>query len=156
MTLKRGLLIPSLMSILLAITLSQVSLVGSSSDRSVSQSPPPLPKIWQIVWADAVGVPQLLEHKQMGFDGLFKCVALTPNYPAESIYAGGEWRLVERAEGTYDWSSMKTCLDNARQANIWQRQSKPQLRRLAHRGSSLMTTIWGVVGWRHYNSRTSS
>lgn len=116
---RRGLPFLRWIIILLIVAPLNMSLVGSSSARSDSQPPPPLPKVWQIVWANDVAVPRLQELKQTGFDGLFKCVAFAPNYPAGPIYAGGEWRLVERVEGTYDWSSMRTCLDNARRANMW-------------------------------------
>jgi hypothetical protein len=51
MTLKRGLLIPSLMSIILAITLSQVSLVASSPpDRSVTIQDPMKSTYLPLVW----------------------------------------------------------------------------------------------------------
>lgn len=92
---------------------------GSAPRAQQSMSQPPLPTVWQIVWADAADVSRLQTLKQTGFDGLFKCVAFAPNYPHGPIYAGGEWRLVERVEGVYDWSSMRTCLENARRANMW-------------------------------------
>ncbi len=116
---KRGHSFSRLFLIFLIAMPLYVSLAGSLSARSDLESPPPLPKVWQIVWSDAVAIPRLQALKQAGFDGLFKCVAFAPNYPAGPIYAGGEWRLVERVEGTYDWSSMRTCLDNARRANMW-------------------------------------
>jgi|GEM_PF-824774 len=78
-----------------------------------------LPKIWQIVFADSVSVSQLRMYKDMGVDGLYKCVANAPNYPNGPIWAGGEWRLVERVKGTYDWSSLRACLDHALAANLW-------------------------------------
>lgn len=116
---KRTVSLLRLIAFFLIVAPLNMSLVRSSSARSDTQPPPPLPEVWQVVWADAVAVPRLRELKHTGFDGLFKCMAFAPNYPAGPIYAGGEWRLVERVEGTYDWSSMRTCLDHARRANMW-------------------------------------
>lgn len=119
MRLKRSLPLLTWIVTLLIVMPLNIDLTGSLAAGPDPQSPPPLPQVWQIVWADAVAVPRLQELKQTGFDGLFKCVAFAPSYPAGPIYAGGEWRLVERVEGTYDWSSLRTCLDNALRANMW-------------------------------------
>ena len=80
---------------------------------SAETSSTSLPKMWQIVWADKANIQYFTELKNMGYDGLFKCHSLAPNYP------GGEWRLVERIEGQYDWTSLQQCLDIALAVNMW-------------------------------------
>lgn len=119
MPLRNRLGVLATLAMLLLVINPQISFSQTIPVFQNSSVEPPLPKVWQIVWADAVSVPQLQKLKQAGFDGLFKCVAFAPNYPTGEIYAGGEWRLVERVEGNYDWSSMRTCLDNAFRANMW-------------------------------------
>ena len=108
-----------LLFLLLLVSGFGLILSSSSPGATRGNTLPPLPKMWQIVWADDVSVTRLLTSKNLGYDGAFKCVAYAPNYPNAPIYAGGEWRLVERVEGQYDWSSLQTCLDNALQANLW-------------------------------------
>jgi len=80
---------------------------------------PPLPTVWHIIWSDQVSVQEAQSLKAMGFDTLFKCVAYRPNYPNPPINAAGEWRLVERVEGQYDWSDLRRCLDATLKANMW-------------------------------------
>lgn len=108
-----------LLFLLLLVSGFGLILSSSSPGATRGNTLPPLPKMWQIVWADDVSVNRLLTSKNLGYDGAFKCVAYAPNYPNAPIHAGGEWRLVERVEGQYDWSSLQTCLDNALQANLW-------------------------------------
>lgn len=91
----------------------------STARQDVIQSLPPLPTVWHIIWSDVVSPQKAAELKAMGFDGLFKCVAHRPNYPNPPIYAAGEWRLVEAAEGQYDWNDLRRCLDAGLQANMW-------------------------------------
>lgn len=78
-----------------------------------------LPKIWQILWSNKFTPDELSNLKSMGVDGVFKCVSYEPDSPDDPVLAGGEWRLVERVEGDYDWSSLQTCLDNALAADMW-------------------------------------
>ncbi|MCA9986383.1 MAG: beta-galactosidase, partial [Anaerolineales bacterium] len=80
---------------------------------------PPLPTVMHILWSDVASSQRAAELKAMGFDGVFKCVAYRPNYPAPPIHAAGEWRLVESVEGQYDWTDLRRCLDAALQANMW-------------------------------------
>ena len=87
--------------------------VASSSHARPTNNMPPLPKIWHIIWSDQISDTNVQDLKAQGADGLFKCVAISPNYPA------GEWRLVETVEGQYNWNDLRRCLDTALQANMW-------------------------------------
>ncbi len=108
---------------LISLVLGIIYLGGGAMPVSLAKGPTvasaPLPNVWHIVWANDATIPHLLDLKRMGFDGLFKCVAITFDGPDGGQFAGGEWRLVERIEGTYDWGSMRYCLDNALAANMW-------------------------------------
>lgn len=66
-----------------------------------------LPKIWHITWPDKMTQDNLHYLKSIGIDGIFKCVG------------AANWSLVEKVEGTYNWSALETCLNSSYQANIW-------------------------------------
>jgi hypothetical protein len=91
----------------------------AASPRTGQTAPSNFPKVGQIVFADTASVSYYQTLKEDGFDGLFKCVAYAPFYPNPPIYAGAEWRLVERVKGNYDWTSLDNCLESARKANMW-------------------------------------
>jgi Beta-galactosidase len=104
------------------LLLSLFVIPSSRSDASYQSGVvvlPPFPKVWHTIYSDVVSTQQAQQLKAMGFDSLFKCVAYYPNYPNPPIYAAGEWRLVEKVEGHYDWSDLRRCLDAALQANMW-------------------------------------